>query len=478
MSRQTARIALDQIVARPALIAPQYIETVTLPEVTSNGMLADLRELAASDLAREQEAWHRRKAELTAAYGFEATTQDKPFAFANGKAIIPIHGILINRFAYSWSFVTGYNFIRAQVAAALADEDVDGIIYDVNSYGGMCAGCPETSDAVYEASRRGGGKPSVAVVDANCYSAAYMVASAADKIVVTPSGGAGSIGVVLMLMDLSGALEKVGVKINFIYAGEHKIDGNPYAPLPDDVRAELQTEIDATYDMFVAKVVRGRAIPEQAVRDTEARCYRADEALVRGLIDAVQTPDDAVEGFFNADEDEGETDDGQGDGPTDPDDGEEPEMATANTTTTNAAGGATPPADTAAQAAQNAATAAAEARAAERARIQGIQGHAEATGRETLAAHLALNTDLSVDAAGGILAASPKQAAPVAAAAPAPQAEANHFQKAMNNSRHPDVGAGGQSAAAGGEEANLSPSQRILAAQSRATGARPPAKPN
>lgn len=73
-----------------------------------------------------------------------------------------------------------------------------------------------------------------------------------------------------------------------------------------------------------------------------------------------------------------------------------------------------------------------EAVKAERARVSGIQTCEEAKGRETLANHLALNTDMSVDAAKAILAAAPKQAA-------APSG--NAFREAMNSGSNPNVGA-------------------------------------
>lgn len=122
------------------------------------------------------------------------------------------------------------------------------------------------------------------------------------------------------------------------------------------------------------------------------------------------------------------------------------------------------------------ATAAADARQAERVRISAIQGHAEAEGRTSLATHLAMNTDMDAEAAVAILAASPKTAAaaaPVvveaAAAVVAPVAEVNHFANAMNNGQQPNVGAGG-----GAEAGSVTPAARILAAQTRATGARAP----
>jgi hypothetical protein len=66
---------------------------------------------------------------------------------------------------------------------------------------------------------------------------------------------------------------------------------------------------------------------------------------------------------------------------------------------------------------------AAEARKAEQGRIAGIIGHAEASGREALAQHLAFTTTMTVEAAAAILAAAPKAGAPVpapAAAQPTP----------------------------------------------------------
>ena len=131
MSRQTARLALDQFCGKPSLVAPIYAgQSTNIDEIVSSGMLADLRELSVANPKKEEARWQQRKQTMAAAYGFEYVSQaeTKPFAFANGKAIIPIHGILINRFPHSWSFVTGYNFIRSQVEAAEDDPDVDGVI--------------------------------------------------------------------------------------------------------------------------------------------------------------------------------------------------------------------------------------------------------------------------------------------------------------------------------------------------------------
>lgn len=460
MSRLAARNARDQIVGRPALVAHQY---VTPTGDAANGglspMMADLNDLENADHAAEQAAMLDRRASLASAY-FEDSVpeQNKPFAFANGYAIIPIHGFLLNRFSWSWGFVTGYNFIRSQVQAAEADDDVTGIIFDVNSYGGLVTGCRETADVI-----AAGKKPSVAVVDANCYSAAYFLAAQANAIRVTPSGGVGGIGVVMMHADYSGLLDQAGIKVTYIFAGSHKVDGNTSEPLSDDVKADFQAKIDAIYDVFVEYAATGRGLDEQEIRDTEAACYNADDALTVGLIDAIHNASDEVESYFATCDDGGGDDTDDGDDP--PAEPEESDMKPPVVATATAAA----PEDNTAQLAQ----AASDARTAERARISGITGHAEAEGRADLASHLAYNTDMTVEAAAAILKAAPKAATAPAAettGASGPQQETNRFKTSMDGQRQPDIGAG--AAAPGtGEDAsqdNQTPAQRILATAKRA----------
>lgn len=497
MSKLTARLAADQLVGRPALVAPHYVAqgVKTGSEVTSeslqtktitisqSAMFSDIQEIANAVHADEIAATGDRNRLLASTYGFDQVDDGKPFVFSNGYALIPIHGLLINRFSYGWGFVTGYNFIRNQVSAALGDDDVEAIIFDVNSNGGTVAGCQETADLMWEGNAANGGKPMIAVVDANCHSAAYFLTSQCDHVAITPSGSAANIGVLMTHWDISEMMSEAGVKVSFIIAGAHKVDGNPYEPLSDDVRAEFQADVDATYDVFVAAVVRGRGMDDQAVRDTEARCYGAADALALGLVDAIQNPSDAVEAYFNPTDDE--TDDSGGDDPdADPPDQQESKMTVRPTTATPAKPGVTATAPVSEVTSDQVAN---DARVAERTRIRGITTHAEATGREALANYLAHDTDMDIDMAVGILSASPKNVAVAAAAAPvtttdqgtSPTAavtvatEANHFETAMNNGSHPNVGA---SAGGGGSEEDLSkltPAARILRSQSKATGFKP-----
>lgn len=398
-------------------------------------LASDLKQMSMANSEEQQKAFLARREELCQSFGLAAMPQNKPFAFSQGIAVIPVTGSLINRFGQSYGYITGYNFIRSQVAAAGIDPEVSAIVFDMNSYGGEAAGCFECAADI---PRLANGKKTLAVVDSNCYSACYALASQCDKIVCTPSGGVGSVGVVAMHADMSKMLDKWGIEITFIFAGDHKVDGNPFEPLPDEVKADMQASIDKSYSAFVSLVAKGRKLDEKAVRDTQARTYRADDALALGLIDAVATPQAAVQAFF--DELSGST--------FQLSTTKEPEMADQETK---------PGADNASTQQADAA----QARAAERARIQGIQSCEEAKGREALANHLALNTEMSVDQAKGILAAAPKTEAPKA------EAEPNRFAAAMDATANPNVGA---DAAAGDQGGEQSASARILANYTLATG--------
>lgn len=424
-----ARAALERMNLREVAVAAHY-----------TGLAADIQFFATADADEQQDMLLQRRSELCAGYGLQPGTQNKPFAFSQGVAIIPVHGTLINRFGSSWGYVTGYNFIKHQTALAGNDPDVDLIVFDHNSYGGEAAGCFEAAGSIKTLAN---GKPTLAVVDSNSYSASFALACGCDKIAVTPSGGVGSVGVVAMHVDMSKVLEKWGIEITLIHAGEHKVDGNPFEKLPASVRADIQTGVDKSYGTFTKHVATGRNMEVKKVRDTEARIYRADDALDIGFIDAIATPSEAVSAYLS-ELSGSKTEDLKGN----------PMSAAAEVKKPDA----------------NAQTAA-DARVAERARIAGIQNCEEAKGREALANHLAMNTEMSVDEAKGILAASPSAAvaAPVASpAAPTAATVQNGFKEAMDGGQHPNVGPDTAGAAPGAEPEHMA----IIRAQERATGMR------
>lgn len=213
----------------------------------------------------------------------------------NGVAIISIIGELVNRGAYigASSGLVSYEGIRHQLRAAGADPLTRAVILDLESPGGEAVGAFEVAATVRELAAI---KPVVALVDGLAASGGYAIASGATRIITIPTGQVGSIGVLWVHYDLSAALEDDGVKPTLLFAGAHKVDGNPFEPLPDDVRKSRQASIDAFYQQFVETVAagRGRRLSVEAARGTQARVYTGTEAVRVGLADAVGSFEDVL----------------------------------------------------------------------------------------------------------------------------------------------------------------------------------------
>lgn len=222
-----------------------------------------------------------------------------PFDVVDGVAIIPIEGTLVYKGAWvgSSSGETSYQGLQMQIARAKAAAGIRGVIFEVDSFGGQGNGAFDTADAIRDLSKA---KPTIAILTDFAYSAGYLLASQARQIVMPEFGGAGSIGVVMMHADFSGALEQEGIKVTFIHAGRHKIDGNRFQPLPAELFERWQADCGEMRDRFAAIVGKGRGgrFSKAAALKTEADVYDSKEALRLGLVDAVGKPQEAFEAFI------------------------------------------------------------------------------------------------------------------------------------------------------------------------------------
>ena len=207
-----------------------------------------------------------------------------------GVAVLPLVGTIIPRggmFSEASGAVSVQSF-TVKFREALRDPDVGSIVIDVDSPGGQVGGVEELSSEIFQAR---GQKPITAVVNTLAASAAYWIATAADELVITPSGQAGSIGVFLIHEDLSAALESEGVKVNLISAGKFKTEGNPFEPLSDEARAAMQEMVDSYYDLFVKAIARNRGVKAADVRSGfgEGRVVGAKQAVDLGMADRIGT---------------------------------------------------------------------------------------------------------------------------------------------------------------------------------------------
>jgi len=210
-----------------------------------------------------------------------------------GIAAIPIHGTLVRRTLglEAESGLTSYASIAAQLDAALANPQTRAILLDVDSPGGESGGVFDLADRIRAATRV---KPIWAVANDMAFSAAYALASSANRVFLSRTAGVGSIGVIALHADQSGKDAQDGVRYTTDFAGARKNDLNPHAPLTDEALAGLQAEVDRVYDLFVATVAQHRGLSASQVRATEAGLFFGRDAIAAGLADVLGTREAAL----------------------------------------------------------------------------------------------------------------------------------------------------------------------------------------
>jgi signal peptide peptidase SppA len=214
---------------------------------------------------------------------------------AGAVAVVPVYGVISQRMNMmsQMSGGTSTEKLAADIRGLVADPGVKAIVLNVDSPGGSVFGVPELAAEIRKARES---KHIVAVANSMAASAAYWIAAQADEIVVTPSGQVGSIGVFTEHVDVSGAMEREGVKSTLISAGKYKTEANPYEPLNDEARAALQAMVDDYYVAFIGDVAAGRKTSRAAVRSGygQGRMVNAQAAVAAGMADRVATLDQVI----------------------------------------------------------------------------------------------------------------------------------------------------------------------------------------
>lgn len=207
-------------------------------------------------------------------------------------AHVRVDGPLAQRAWSCWVFGgDGYDAIESRVRAALDDPRSRALVIEYDSPGGEVAGCGVCADAI-RAAADASGKPVVSYVGEFAASAAYWLASAADKIVTPASGMLGSIGVIAARVE--DAPDPWGRKVTLITSGARKADGHPTVPLSDEELAATQAKIDALADVFAGAVAERRGMSAADVRALEADVFIGADAVTRGLADRVGNLSSAV----------------------------------------------------------------------------------------------------------------------------------------------------------------------------------------
>lgn len=179
-----------------------------------------------------------------------------------------------------------------------ANENVVGVILDIDCPGGQVSGLAEFADFLHNYS-----KPIVAYTDGLMASAAYYVAAACDHIVANPNADLiGSIGTMLTYVNLDGIIEAEGGVIKDIYATGSTRKNEEHRAMKEGSDALLIKNIlDPARDKFVADVNLYRPGIDASV--FEGAVYAPADALALNLVNelgTLQTAFDKVIALSNA----------------------------------------------------------------------------------------------------------------------------------------------------------------------------------
>lgn len=274
----------------PLAIRPEKVEFVMAALADRLG-LARLMRLDGTAIALQRGAFEEEEYGLPPA---SSAKRDPGYDILGGVAVLGIEGILVHKAGgvRPWCGMTGYDGLRLGTIRALADSAVRAIAFDIDSPGGEIPGLFDLVDTLAEARKV---KPIWAIVDEMSCSAAYAVASAANRVVIPRTGEAGSIGVVAVHTEMSKMLAEEGITVTILRSSPRKMEGNPYEPLTDAARGAIQAAVDADAELFFATVARNRrGLTAAKVKDLEAACLRGADAVKAGLADAVMAPDAAL----------------------------------------------------------------------------------------------------------------------------------------------------------------------------------------
>lgn len=202
----------------------------------------------------------------------------------NKVALITVEGVILDS-----------KDVIEQLEKHRTNPTVKAIVLRINSPGGGVAPSQEVYEELLK-TRQVNKKPVVASMGSLAASGGYYIASAADLIVANPGTITGSIGVLLQVPNISGLLQKIGVKSVVVKSGEHKDLASPTREMTAAERALLQRMLDDVHNQFIDVVAKGRQLDRQKVKAlADGRIFSGREAQSLGLVDQLGNLQDAID---------------------------------------------------------------------------------------------------------------------------------------------------------------------------------------
>ena len=186
--------------------------------------------------------------------------------------------------------------VKEELEKAAQDDRIRGVLLRVNSPGGTVTASDLIYHEIMEYKKKTGNKI-VAVIMGLGTSGGYYISVSADQILAHPTTVTGSIGVIMLNLNVQGLLQKIGVQGGSIKSGDKKDMGSPWKSMTEEEKEIFQSVINELHEGFVQVVVRGRpGLSEEKIRElADGRIYTAQQALQLGLVDQIGYLQDGFE---------------------------------------------------------------------------------------------------------------------------------------------------------------------------------------
>lgn len=271
----------------------KILDVLFSPWAIGPNKLAEIIGIYRAHLHGEKIDWKAMEARV--GLSFHEDPKKTLYYVTNGTAVIPVKGVLTKGMSF-FSFLFGgssMRYIGDAVKAAAEDSEVKTILLDVDSPGGTVDGTEELAEIVFAAREK---KKVIAYTDGMMASAAYWIASAADKIYISgDTVEVGSIGVVATHIDQSKWDDMMGDKYTEITAGKYKRIESAHKPLSKEGAAYIQEQVDYIYSAFVDAVARNRGVStDSALAMADGKIFIGKQAIEAGLVDGVEAFSDLI----------------------------------------------------------------------------------------------------------------------------------------------------------------------------------------
>jgi len=199
-------------------------------------------------------------------------------------AVLPIEGVILPYTGLEgFDLVVTPEIVNAFMDAAEEDDNIDGVLIEINSPGGTPVASHRIAERLHSSSL-----PVVGLIGDIGASGGYMVAAASDFLIASPMSDVGGIGVNMSYVEQSEQNEEDGLTYVQLITGKFKDIGSPDRPITEEERQLLQNDLNIIHNEFIDIVTEYRELPrEQVVAVADGASMPGMRALDNELIDAL-----------------------------------------------------------------------------------------------------------------------------------------------------------------------------------------------